>query len=585
MVRKSAGPNLSGGDLRGTRGHALLALLCLAPGLLWGVAASARNVALLIGVGEFASADLKTHGLLGPAADLESVQQALTARWRFAPKDVMVLRDRDATHARILAEIAGLEQRSAPGDLLLIYYSGHGTSANDESSRGYDLPYATGAWAPYDLDISSVAAGQRSLIIGRRDLVPRLKRLDASGRLVVVVSDSCFSGQVVRSFGQRHSRDRYLRMMMRDLGVSRAADPPAVLPGARPPPPPYPYEHVLLLSGASDSESGADISSPGDLQLAPTIDGKYHGAFTDAFLRLLNGQLQPGAFTYSQGREAMSNFLEHEHFAQHPQLLPSVAEDPQNIGSQPFLGMNSAAATNAPAPAARTAIVRLRLENVSAPLRAQIGRLSGIAVVEGDADMILSQSGEKAQLKGPAGDPIISTLAGDAHLIKRIAAQAWLNRVVPAGTDGLGLRAETSPGSRGNTFVQCESFVFEVRLQKPAYLMLLDLDSQGDLTVLYPARVAERRLIASGAPQAIPGSRREDQIVVTSPFGSDQVTVFAFERPPAFFSTLSGAQRFTADSEGAAVLARGLGGVEGALSVQKITINTYPGSGNASCAP
>ena len=126
-------------------------------------------------------------------------------------------------------------------------------------------------------------------------------------------------------------------MNTRDLGVARM---PAAPISARPPPPPYPYQHVVLLSGASDSETGADISTPQALQQAPTLDGQFHGAFTDAFLRLLNGQLLPGRFNYAQGREAMNAFLEHRNFPQHPQLLPAIAEDPQDVGSNPFLGMN-----------------------------------------------------------------------------------------------------------------------------------------------------------------------------------------------------------------------------------------------------
>jgi len=551
--------------------------------------AAARNVALLVAVGQFRDPVLKTHQLLGPAIDIDSMQRALTERWGFQPGDVVALRDQDATRDHILDQIAALEQRSAPGDTVLIYFSGHGTSANDNDNN-FDLPYATGAWVPYDLDYSSTPAAQRTLIVGRRDLVPRLKRLDQGGRWVVVVSDSCYSGQVVRSFGQSFSRSRFLPMVARDLGVARVGTV-----SARPPPPPYPYQHVVLLSGASDSETGADISTAQALQQAPTLDGKYHGAFTDAFLRLLGGQLLPGTFNYSQGREAMNIFLEHRNFAQHPQLLPAIAEDPQDIGARPFLGMNTAdppapsaaapgaAAPGAAGPAAHDPMLHLKLESVSAALKAKIAALSGVAIVERDGDLTLRQHGDEAQLAGPAGDPIVSTTAGDPNLIKRIAAQAWLNRVLPAGDRSLGLRAETDPGSRGNTYVQCESFVFEVRLQKAAYVMLLDLDSEGNLTVLYPTRPSERQVVAAGAPRAIPGADPKDHILVTAPFGSDQVAVLAFERLPGFFVDLTGVQRFAADGSRADALAKGIAGATGAVGVQQITVRTYPATGKIFC--
>ena len=542
--------------------------------------AAARNVALLVAVGQFGDPNLKGHQLLGPAIDIESMQKALTQRWGFQPGDVVALRDQEATRERILDQIAALEQRSAPGDTVVIYFSGHGTSAND-NDNSFDLPYATGAWVPYDLDYSSMPAAQRTLIVGRRDLVPRLKRLDQGGRWVVVVSDSCYSGQVVRSFGESHSRSRFLPLIARDLGVARTS----ATVSARPPPPPYPYQHVVLLSGASDSETGADISTAQALQQAPTLDGRFHGAFTDAFLRLLDGQLLPGAFNYAQGREAMNVFLEHRNFAQHPQLLPAIAEDPQDIGSRPFLGMNLPSQPH-PAPAAaaaRDATLHLLLDSVSSALRAKVAGLSGVAIVVRDGDLSLRQRGDQAQLLGPAGDPIVSTTAGDANLIKRIAAQAWLNRVLPVGSDGLGLRAETDPGSRGNTYVQCESFVFEVRLQKAAYVMLLDLDSEGELSVLYPTRASEREIVPGGSPRAIPGADPKQHILVTPPFGSDQVAVLAFERSPDFFAGLTGAQRFAADGSRADALAKGIAGAAGAVGVQQITVHTYPATGKVFC--
>jgi hypothetical protein len=224
--------------------------------------------------------------------------------------------------------------------------------------------------------------------------------------------------------------------------------------------------------------------------------------------------------------------------------------------------------------------VHLRLESVSPALRSKVATLGGVAIVDRNADMTLRQHGDQAELAGPAGDPIVKASAGDPNLLKRIAAQAWLNRVLPAGNDSLGLKAETDPGSRGNTFVQCESFIFEVRLQKPAYLMVMDLDSSGKLAVLYPTKASEREAISPGAPRAIPNA---DRIVVTPPFGSDQVAVLAFQQMPAFFADLNGSDSFAADGKRADALAKGLAAAAGAVSVQQITVRTYPGTGIGLC--
>jgi hypothetical protein len=280
----------------------------------------------------------------------------------------------------------------------------------------------------------------------------------------------------------------------------------------------------------------------------------------------------------------MNSFLEHRNFAQHPQLLPGIAEDPLDVGSNAFLGTaaTGAVAVAAVAPA-RDASVRLRLETASAALRAKLEHLAGLAIVDHDADLTLRERAGKADLAGPAGDPIVSTSAADPNLIRRIAAQAWVNRILPVSTGGLGLRAETSPGSRGNTFVQCESFAFEVHLRKTGFVMLLDLDPQGNLTVLYPTRAAERRAVPAGTPMAIPGADPKDQILVIPPFGTDQVAVLAFEQQPAFFTELTGAQRFAADGARAEALAKGLASASGAVDVQQINVHTYAGKTGGLC--
>ncbi len=582
--------------LRSTLAISVAALLfCIS---MTGVAA-AKNVALLIGVGALKDPDLKDHELLGPPIDVVSVRQTLTGQWGFAAADVHTLLDQQATHDAILAEISLLEQRSAPGDTLLIYFSGHGTSAQADGNS-YALPYDTGAWIPYDLDSDSLETAQRTLVIGRRDLLPRLKRLDETGRFVVVVSDSCYSGQVVRAFGLKSgvARTRYLALHVRDLGVARVAQPAAPTVSARPPPPPYPYQHVVLLSGASDSEVGNDLSSPEALAMWPTLDNRPHGAFTDAFLRLLKGELIPGTFNYAQGREAMYLFLEHRNIQQHPQLLPGIAEDPHDVGAAAFLAASTfvtgpnvtvsvptaaGAAASGTAASAHNSLLRVGLDGASAVLRNKISALAGVAIVDKDADLVVHQSGEQVQLLGPAGDPVTTTTASDPNLLKRIAAQAWLVRTLPVGGDKLGLRADTEPASRGNTYVQCENFVFEVKLQKPAFLMLLDLDSEGNLTVLYPASALERRMLPNGVATAIPGADPKDHILVTPPFGTDLVTVLAFEKQPTFFVDLTGAQRFAADSTRADSLSRGLTNMPGAISVQQVSVNTYPATGSVAC--
>src|SRR5262245_58069188 len=101
-----------------------------------------------------------------------------------------------------------------------------------------------------------------------------------------------------------------------------------------------------------------------------------------------------GAFDYAQAREAMDAFLEHRNFAQHPQLLPAVAEDPDDVGSKPFLGM-SGSVVGATAPQAPHGVIAVRLEGVTAALRTRIAALAGVVVVDHDADLVIRASAQQ----------------------------------------------------------------------------------------------------------------------------------------------------------------------------------------------
>jgi hypothetical protein len=66
---------------------------------------------------------------------------------------------------------------------------------------GLSLPDGSGAFIPVDADLNgNNVLGQ--LLVGRTDLRPVFEQLDQGGRKVWFVSDSCFSGQQVRSAGK-----------------------------------------------------------------------------------------------------------------------------------------------------------------------------------------------------------------------------------------------------------------------------------------------------------------------------------------------------------------------------------------------
>lgn len=130
--------------------------------LLCAVVAAAqtpKRVALLVGVGDYR----QTSKLEGPANDVTALRDVLLRRWGFQAQDIRTLVDKQATRVNILAELVALANRSSANDEVLVYFSGHGTSALDagtQSAFSIPLPHSSGAFVPFDFEPQAGASFQ-----------------------------------------------------------------------------------------------------------------------------------------------------------------------------------------------------------------------------------------------------------------------------------------------------------------------------------------------------------------------------------------------------------------------------------------
>ncbi|WP_035052775.1 caspase family protein [Andreprevotia chitinilytica] len=550
-------------------------LLVLAA-LLAATLAHAESRAVLIGVGQYATKRIER--LEGPAEDVRAVRERLIGKLGFAPSAVTTLLDAQATRAGILAALGQLEGQTKAGDFILIYFSGHGSSYKDAGGFGAvaHLPYASGAWLPYDteLDIKKDVAG--SIIIGRRDLRPILEALDRGGRRVLVISDSCFSGQLVRGTSRKSG--------LKFVALPGAVDPleAASELGNRHDPPPYPYHHVSMLSASNENEPAHDINTE-TLASWPTIDNKPHGALTDALLRVFDGQL--GASVDSDGHaslaalhRAIDNFMNSRNYGQAPQMLPSIREDKDGLLTSPLPGLKAA-----PIRQTGGADVSIELASNNAALRDQLTGLGGVKLTRRAADFTVSGDLSHLRLVDKAGDTVNET--GDVNaLLTRIRAESWLRGKLPVAGGRFDLLAELDPNTRGGNYLRCETLAVNVRAGAPVWLLVLDVDSSGTFTTLYPNNRAEIRQLAANEVTVIPGLRPQDRIQVTPPFGIDHLYVFAFNRKPDFLDALAG-QRFGAGQPLAEQFAAGLNKETANLQYQKLVLRTSanPALGDGPC--
>ena len=113
-----------------------LCWFCLMTAL--GVAVDVRRAAaepvrraVLIGVDEYLADEMSD--LRGCGNDVDLMKSVLVGKFDFAPDDIVVLKDEEATRAGILStrSVRTSAQSEAEGDIALVHYSGHGSQMED----------------------------------------------------------------------------------------------------------------------------------------------------------------------------------------------------------------------------------------------------------------------------------------------------------------------------------------------------------------------------------------------------------------------------------------------------------------------
>ncbi len=173
--------------------------------------------ALIIGINKY-----KYHQNLKTAVkDAESVARLLKDKYFFDKKDIVLLKDGEATKQRILRSFRDLAtQRVKKGDNVFIYYAGHGY---------FDKFLDTGYW------VTSEATKDSATFLENNIIYKYITALDKKGvQHVLMVSDSCFAGSFTKEhraieteIDDRYFREKYKkpsRNILASGGVEPVAD-------------------------------------------------------------------------------------------------------------------------------------------------------------------------------------------------------------------------------------------------------------------------------------------------------------------------------------------------------------------------
>ncbi len=239
--------------------------------------------------------DGRLQGCLNDATSMRALAEAAG----FTSTSVL---DEAATAAGVTAAIGALAGAKAPGDLCLISYSGHGGQVADEDGDEDDGQDET--WVCFD----------RQLLDDELHLA--WTRFP-SGMRVLVISDSCHSGSVVRDEVDRpltrgmpdeqQTRDNLARSAAYRAIKQQVAARGDLEVGAS----------VLLISGCQDDEV--------------SYDGQGNGAFTQSLLQTW----AEGAFVGDYAA-FHADIVANMTTDQTPNLNSELVADPDYLTQQPF---------------------------------------------------------------------------------------------------------------------------------------------------------------------------------------------------------------------------------------------------------
>ena len=117
---------------------------------------------------------------------------------------------------------------------------------------------------------------------------------------------------------------------------------------------------------------------------------------------------------------------------------------------------------------------------------------------------------------------------------------------------------------------------FVVRPERAAWLVIVNINADGKVSVLYPYRASELNPLQAGAARAVPGDSGSDRVQVEPPEGMDLQLAFAFDNKPEGIDKLLGVGNVDAGDARLAALERMLAQQNGKFTFAQSSLRVSP---------
>ncbi len=157
--------------------------------------------------------------------------------------------------------------------------------------------------------------------------------------------------------------------------------------------------------------------------------------------------------------------------------------------------------------------------------RTNMATLAGMLLVAAAAVSIASVA---SATTGPAGtDPGFEVRVVPVEEVGRMSPQLVRRPRLDGGPQ---VEVWTSPGT-GATVYPGQEMTVRFRTDRDAYVVVYDIDTRGNLRLLYPERPGDDGFVRGGIARRLPGRHAGYRLMVTGPPGLERIVALASDRP------------------------------------------------------
>ncbi len=490
---------------------------------------------LLVGVQNYKNLPTVIKGqklinLKGPVNDVNKMKSALVSYYGISEDDIKVLIDEQATKKNVEDTFKDwLIKGTKKGDFAVFFFSGHGSWVEDVN--GDERDGRDEVLLPYDMS----PVGGYNIIVDD-ELGRWLKELN--GRTVVVMIDSCYSGGVSRSIGGAEVSRLEETPARQSKYIPINDYQPSLEMKAIPKGPDLP-DSVIFMAASGEGEVALEVAQPEGFQ----------GGFTYG---LYEGMKNLRNVSYERLFELAKNVvIDKLRLPQHPQIEAKKDLVAEIAFKNPNASSGELHIEPQTPPWVKGEKVLLRIEqfegaddSIMSALKHKLGNLDYVEIVEeGFFDRLIRGKMDNGRyivrlLNGigdvdsvePAGklDNLMNSIVPKleyAYMVKQLAHLSHPNPPFNVKLWSFENRRDFRIG---------EKVVFNIKSEKECYLLMVNLDSEGNVHIIFPNKFYEDNKITGGRTISLPDEqmrKKHFEFEFGQPVGEETVKVIATLEP------------------------------------------------------